>query len=155
MSQKDENKSQIESLTGKIAETVKPIDAKGKIDVESGSIFDSNLPEGLTPKSVSALNNYVANFNAAALHAAKGPAIDALVDNKDLDAVKVVVDLGAYGQSTSKISRQSTNSDPKDRSKEIVTKGSLRSRIEPSGGLFGGRYDEVKKSIKALGEEKL
>lgn len=154
-SKTEKSEKAIAKLTELIAPTVGQTDNKGNIEVASGSVFDENLPEGVTVDSVKALNNYVADFNAASLHAAKGPAIQALVDNKDLERVKVKVDLGCFGDATSAVSRESTNRDPRDKTKEIVTKGAVRTRVELGSGIFGKRYDAAKAAIKTLAEEKL
>lgn len=155
MSKKEQDQAVQDKLAAELKPLIGKVDEKGQLKVASGDVFDNNLPEGQTPSTVRELNNYVTNFSTVAHRLTCEAGVEAMAKDKDLKMVQVDISLGCFGDQTSYVQRQHTGHNPNDPTKEVVTKGANRMRIDVKGGDSGYRWSDAKEAIKALAADKL
>lgn len=84
-----------ENLVNAITNSLRPV-TDGTMPSE-GDVFNSNLPEGLTPETMEAASNYVTAFVASGREAVGKAAVDAMVKDKNLNHVTAEIQMGAFG----------------------------------------------------------
>lgn len=85
--------SDVLSLSQKLAAKITMDNKTGAGTVE-GDTFSENLPEGLTPAIVTALNDYRTTYVAAGAHAFGGHSLTLLGDNPTLNETNVALPYG-------------------------------------------------------------
>lgn len=150
----EQNEAAIAKMKGEFAALAADAKLDGEeVKIDGRSVFEGNMPEGVTPKIVQDLANHVTNTSVAAHDVIGDIAIDAMVKDKSLDRVVGRVSLGPIGNHTSYISREHTGRNPKDGS-ETKTVGANRFSLD----IFapgGQRVNTVRDAIKVLAAEKL
>jgi len=154
MSKAEENQASIEKMEGEfraLAKGHKVTD--GEIELDGRDVFESNLPEGVTPKIITDLSNHVTNTVSAAHKVIGEVSVAAMVKDKDLDKVMGKVSLGPIGAMKSYVSRSHVGRNPATQA-EVVTPGANRATLD----IFAPapqRFNVAKEAIKALAVEKL
>lgn len=101
------------------------------------NLFDSHLPDGLTPDVVNNVRNYTANFIAAGQHSFGMAAVDAMKENKKLNEVTTSIGLGGKDQVDLTVTRSKTYvdrmGDNKDNPREIVKHGVCVATVTQAG----------------------
>lgn len=154
MSKQEQNQQAIEKMAKEFKDLAKAAEIKdGELKVDGREIFESNLPEGVTPAIISDIQNHVVNTAVAAHQAIGEVAIAAMAKDKDLDAVKGTTDFGPIGNGVSYVSRVHKGRNPKT-NEETVTPGSNRMSLN----IFapgGQRYNAAVTAIKGMAADKL
>lgn len=150
----EQNAAAIEKMTGEFLTLAKAADAKdGAVKFDGRDVFESNLPETVTPKIIADLQNHVTN-TATAAHAAIGEiGIAAMAKDKDLDKFVGTVALGPIGSMKSYISREHIGRNPSTQ-EETKTIGANRASLD----IFtpgGQRFNAAREAIKTMAVEKL
>lgn len=154
MSKQEQNKQSIEKMAGEFKALAKGVEINGgEVKLDGREVFESNLPEGVTPKIIDDLSNHVVNTAVAAHQVIGEIAIDAMAKDKKLDKVIGIVDYGPIGNSASSIQRAHRGRNPSTQ-EETVTPGANRMTLN----IFapgGQRYNGAKEAIKTLAADKL
>lgn len=153
MSKKEQDQAQIDQLKGEYKKVIGKLE-DGVIKTNGSEVFDANLPEGLTPKLVRELQNYVTNTVSAAHEVHGEVAINAMAKDKALESVRADIDLGSLGSQTSYYGRKNVGRNPSTQ-EEVITMGPNRARVDIAGGTSGWRFNAAKQAIKDLAESKL
>ena len=80
-----------ENLVNAIASSLSKV-TDGVISSD-GDVFNSNLPEGLTPETVEAVSNYTTAFVASGLEAVGKAAVSAMEEDKQLNDVSAEISM--------------------------------------------------------------
>lgn len=101
------------------------------------NLFESHLPESLTPEVVAEVRNYTSNFIAAGQHSFGMAAVGALNDNKKLNEVSTTIGLGGKDTLELSVARSKTYVDRmgenKDNPREIVKYGVCVATVTQAG----------------------
>lgn len=154
MSKIEQNQAAIEKMEGEFRALAKNHKvADGEVELDGRDIFETNLPEGVTPKVISDLSNHVTNTVSAAHKVIGEVSVGAMAKDKDLDKVMGKVSFGPIGSMKSYVTRSHTGRNPSTQA-EVVTIGANRAAVD----IFapgGQRFNAAKEAVKALAADKL
>ena len=115
-------------------------------------IYNSNLPEGLTPEIVTQVVDYTTDFVAAGTRALGYAAVDALKGDATLTEATGELNMGAMGKLETTTERTTTTVLD---GKETVSYGSTRPKVTFQPSVNVGALKAAKRDIKALAAEAL
>ena len=141
-----------EILVTALATSLAPI-ADGTV-TSTGDVFNDNLPEGITPKTVEELAHYTGEFIAAGTEAIGAVAIKALSKDKKLDKVTGEFGIGALGNVAVNVERSREGVKP-GTTEKTVTYGANRVITSFQPGDKVGALSAAQSEIKKLAKEAL
>ncbi len=154
MSKAEQNQAAIDKMKGEFRALAKGVKVQdGELELSGQDIFESNLPEGVTPQVIVDLSNHVTNTVCAGHEVVGEIAVNAMAKDKELDKVMGKITLGPIGTMKSYVARSHVGRNPSTQA-EVITPGANRATLDifaPSPKQF----NVAKEAIKALAVEKL
>ncbi len=141
-----------ENLVNAIASSLSKV-TDGVISSD-GDVFNSNLPEGLTPETVEAVSNYTTAFVASGLEAVGKAAVSAMEKDKKLNDVSAEIPMGAFGNVGYGVTRSREAVVP-GTDKTTTVYGGTKVNVAFVAGKNAGQLAAAKRSIKEMAEEAL
>ena len=126
--------------------------ANGEMDA---SVFNANLPDGITVKQVEALFNYLPTYGAAQSHAYGLKAVPVMAANKDIQEATFVTKLPGRNNNISiDIRREKKSFNPQDRDNPIVAYGHMDYSLNLSAGnAKSGEIGRARRIVKELAQQ--
>ena len=126
----------------------------GKEEVTSeGSVFNENLPEGITVKTVEQINDYTKSFVASGLKAFGEHAGEVMVKNKGIDKVAGSIALGPLGDVSYSFDREREVTPPKG--EPYTQKLASMVNVHLKSGKSGVELKKARESLRDLAEKSL
>lgn len=138
-----------EELISKITES---LTTEGGVISSTGSVYNDNLPEGLTPETVEAVSDYTTSFVASGMEAVGHAAIKAMVADKAINQVTADIGMGAFGSVAYSVDRSKEYS-PKG--EVVVVKGMPKADVIFEAGKNSGQLAAAKRLIKEIAKDAL
>lgn len=120
------------------------------------SVYDDNLPDGLTPDVVKQVSNYTTEFVAAGMEAAGNIALQAMKKDKKLQDVEATLPMGAFGEVDYQVRREKEVQLPFAKEGEPTSEvqyGTSHVKVSFHAGRNSGLLSKVRKEIKANAAE--
>lgn len=145
MAKKEINEGLVKSIKGSL---------EGTSDVTSnGSVFEDNLPEGLTKDHVEGVHNYVTDFVAAGQLAIGEHVLDAMSKNKDIKEATGTIKMGVLGDATFSFDRDKTVTPPKG--EPFVQKLASRTNVRFKSGENGPLLKSAREQLREMADKSL
>lgn len=127
------------------------------IEKEGADIYNSNLPEGLTPEIIRNVSDYNTTFIAAGAHAVGLMSVDMMANNSSLDRVTGEIAMGYKDSVGFTIDRRKeyTNSLGDGEPQTVEKYGVLRHSYDVRAGKNGSQLKSVREFIGQLSATKL
>ncbi len=124
----------------------------------SDTVYNENLPEGLTPETVQQVSDYTTVFVASGMEAAGNASLAAMKKDKKLDSVSVNLPLGAFGQADYVVHRSKEVTIPPtekggEATKEVqfgVNRCNVSFIAGKNSGLLGKARDAIKEEALSM-----
>jgi hypothetical protein len=127
------------------------IDGKTGQGLATEDLFNSTLPEGLTPEIAKALDNHTTNFIAGGTLAFGELAVEAMKGNKKLEAAQIEIPMVGRNAMSVSVERQQEFVNHMSEDKEKVTKfGLVKTSVDIRGAKNAGELKKARSIISDL-----
>lgn len=147
-------KDEIIELSKKFTDGI-TLDAKTGVGAEAGEIYNSNLPDGVTPETVKTISKYNADFIAAGAYAFGTMSVAAMAKQKDLEKASVEVKMGHRDAVTFTVDRKKEYTNHLAGGEKSVKHGVITASYEVRAGKNSGSLKTARELVSDLAMKKL
>lgn len=128
----------------------------GHVDVapEDGDLYNSTLPDGITPEHVEKVSNHTTEFVASSAFAAQQFGNELFVKDEKVKTVATSIGLGAFGNADFKQTREVERSVPGS-DKKVMVYGGMQANVTFEAGKNAGALGAALREAKRVGQENL
>jgi hypothetical protein len=147
-------KAEVLAMVDKIESGIK-LDHKTGIATADENLYESLLPEGLSPETVKAVSTHNSNFIAAGTYAFGNVAVKAMAKHKDLEKASAEIKMAGRDVLNLNIDRSKTYTDHLHGSGETVKYGVVSASYDVRAGKNSGELKKARTLVAEFAMQKL